>query len=259
MKRIFTRLLSGIVIIALSGHAYAGQDTSIVVFGDTLTSGYRLQPEEGFSGKLERKLLEVGHSHFTVVNKSLPETVTADALDSAGSVLDMRPDIVVLALGYNDAARGIDPGVIYRNLIGIIRKLMSSNEPIYIVLVGVKAPAGATYSYSKQLETLYLQLADFYKLPFYPNLLEGVAGRQELNLADGVHPNAKGTDAMVENVYRLVDAGLRWKWDMNQGAEYKKQLQDYEAGVSNQPGEASVPASPGPVVNTDAQPPAAMQ
>ena len=39
-------------------------------------------------------------------------------------------------------------------------------------------------------------------------MLEGVAGDTKLNQADGIHPNAKGVDIMVERVAPTVIEAL---------------------------------------------------
>ena len=43
-----------------------------------------------------------------------------------------------------------------------------------------------------------------YKLKSMPFLLEDVAGVQELNQADGIHPNKKGHEIMAKNVYEFI-------------------------------------------------------
>ncbi len=225
-----------LLAITLSGNALADDLMRIVVFGDSLTSGYRLRPEEGFPGKLKQKLLAIGHKNIDVVNMSIPGNTTFDAKDRVYTVMNARPDIVIVAFGMNDVLRGVKPAHIYNYLGATISGLMANRErPVYVILVGIKAPDTVDTTYANALEKNYAALADHYKIPIYPDLLAGIAGHRELNLADEFHPNAKGTDVMVENLYRYVDAGIRWKWQINEEINYQKQLQEYERTKKSSP------------------------
>jgi hypothetical protein len=83
---------------------------------------------------------------------------------------------------------------------------------VYVVMLGVKAPHSMEPAYVRQLESVFERVAFFYRVPLYPNILEGVSEDPDLNQADGYHPNGKGVDYIIENTYLMVDAGLRWKW-----------------------------------------------
>lgn len=209
----------------------------IVIFGDSLTSGYQLQPEEAFPSKLERKLREIGYQNIEVLNMSISGETSTGGAERIHSVLAKKPDIVMVELGANDVRRGINPNIIYRNLADILGKLLHEN--IYVILVGVRAPPNMEYTYTKQVENVYDKLAEFYKVPFYPFVLEGIYEQPELNLADGFHPNAQGVTVMVENMYRMVDAGLRWRWEMMQYEQQyqQKYTQPYQEKIWHQLGQ----------------------
>jgi acyl-CoA thioesterase I len=67
--------------------------------------------------------------------------------------------------------------------------------------VGMRIPPGKYgEEYARRFGEIYPRLAAEYRLPFVPFLLEGVAGRPELNLRDGLHPNAAGQARLAENV-----------------------------------------------------------
>jgi len=224
MKRIFTIFF---VVLALTGvsPAWAVQSTiRVVVYGDSLTSGYLLQPEQAFPAKLYRKLRENGFTNVEVTNMSQPGETTAGGLARISSVLELHPDIVVLQLGYNDAIRGIRVETINSNL-GSIMSQLTANQ-IIMVLVGVRAPASMSYEYAGQLENMYRSLANANKAYLYPDALDTIYGRQEMNLADGFHPNARGVETMVEYIYPLVDAVVRWKAQTLQAQQqYEEQMQ----------------------------------
>ena len=228
MRTFFERFLSGLVLMLalalLPQGAAAEENIRIVVYGDSLTSGYQLQPEQAFPARLERKLKEIGFTNFEVVNMSVAgETTSGGAGERLGSLLDKRPDIVVVELGTNDAIRGVTATLIYNNVATIVSKLAASRT--YIVLMGTTAPPGAEYGYSDQIEEGYRRIAQTYNVAFYPLALDGIAGNPDLTLADGLHPNAKGVDVMVEGVYRMVDAGMRWRLEVLQYQQQYKQQQ----------------------------------
>lgn len=221
------------------------RDFKIIVYGDSLMSGYKLQPEEAFAAKLERKLKKNGFSNVAVDNMSVPGDTTAAAAERINSVVVKRPDVVILELGANDALRGIAPNLIYQNLVNIMTKLYETRA--VIVLVGMRAPANMGYNYTGQFENGYKTLAAGYRVPFYPFALEGVFGKADLNLADGFHPNAKGVDVMVDGIYPLVDGALRQKWSEVQSQDYQQQLLNTPV-YGNDPGvqqQAPQPAVPG--------------
>ena len=45
-------------------------------------------------------------------------------------------------------------------------------------------------------------------MPLYPFFLDGVAGQTGLQLEDGMHPNAKGVDRMVERILPTVEKAI---------------------------------------------------
>jgi acyl-CoA thioesterase-1 len=222
-KGFHTLLLTAIIAFSfLSAEAARAQPPiRVVVYGDSLLSGYQLQPEQAFAAKLDRKLKEYGFMNVDVINMSVPGETTTGGLERLQSVLDQRPDVVVLGLGANDALRGIPTNILYKNLSEILSKFVQNR--IYTVFIGMKAPSNMGYSYTAQLEQSFRTLADVYKTDFYPFALEGVVGNPELNLADGYHPNAKGVDVMVERIYPHVDNGVRSKWNAN---AYQQNMND---------------------------------
>ncbi|MFO0389821.1 MAG: arylesterase [Alphaproteobacteria bacterium] len=231
MKRIFIGLVALAVLAASAGSAVAANTIRVVAFGDSLTSGYQLTEEASYAAQLKKKLIGVGYTNLEIVNMSVAGETTAGGLERLSALLLKQPDIVVLQLGANDVIRGINPNVIYQNLIHIIGRLKENN--VYVVLIGMKAPPHLGSEYVRQVESIYARMASFYQLAFYPDALDGIYGNPELTLADGLHPNSNGIELMVENTYRLVDAGLRWKWEVMQYQEEYKQKWAQETTEGN--------------------------
>ncbi|MCE2927990.1 MAG: GDSL-type esterase/lipase family protein [Rickettsiales bacterium] len=210
MKKTFAALL---VLLSFScPHAAVAQDgMKVIVFGDSLTSGYQLQENDAYPSKLYYKLREIGYENVDVINMSEAGRTTGMALSLVDNVSAQRPDIVIVQLGSSDTNRGVSPDVIYNNLVDIIGKLQQRG--IYTILFGIESPEGNGPTYVRQLRAGFERIANFYRIPLYPDTLLGIRGNQELTLADGFHPNGKGIDIMLDNSYLIVDAGLRWKWD----------------------------------------------
>jgi acyl-CoA thioesterase-1 len=55
---------------------------------------------------------------------------------------------------------------------------------------------------------MYPRLAQKHGIALYPFFLDGVQGRADLNLADGIHPNPAGVRVLVERVLPTVEKAL---------------------------------------------------
>ena len=77
-------------------------------------------------------------------------------------------------------------------------------QRIKILLAGMYAPPNLGRDYGQAFNAVYPRLAKVHSIPLYPFFLDGVAGVPELNQADGIHPNAKGVDVIVERILPYV-------------------------------------------------------
>jgi len=235
MRTIFEFFLIAALTLWLSDNALAQNTIRVVVYGDSLTSGYQLQPGEAFPARLDQKLRAVGFSNVEVINMSVAEATAADGLAHLGALEDRHPDIVIVELGSNDAQRGVEVSIINKNLGNVVGNLVQNN--IYVIMIGNKAPANMGYVYGQQLEGVYKQIAKMFKSPLYSYALNGIIGSQEMTLADGYHPSAKGVQYMMEQIYPLVDAAVRWKWE-TQRQNQQWQLQQSQGVPAPQPPDA---------------------
>lgn len=208
----------------------------VIIFGDSLTSGYQLQPQQSFAAKLDRKFKANGYGNIEVVNMSVAGETSAGGLERLNTLLGQYPDVVVLELGGNDILRGISANLIFSNIGSISQSLSKRN--VYTIIVGMRAPASMGSKYVAEIDRIYNQLANGVRprLPFYPFALEGIIGREDLSMADGYHPNAKGVEVMVERLYPMIDTGVRWKYET---LRYMQQYQN-----PDMPAEYNLPAAP---------------
>ena len=190
----------------LAGPAQPAEHTpEVVAFGDSLTAGLGLPPEQAFPARLESRLHGDGIK-VHIVNAGVSGDTTAGGVARLDWQLADKPDIVMLELGANDALRGIDPDIVRTNLETMIKKIQSSGAKV--LLLGMQAPANWGEDYQRRFDRIYPELAHAYGAPLYPFFLEGVAMNSELNQPDGIHPNARGVAVIVKGVAPLLRDAL---------------------------------------------------
>ena len=181
-------------------------DAPLVVFlGDSLTAGLGLPVDQAFPAVVAEELAKRGRP-IRVVNAGVSGDTTAGGLRRAEWVLSQRPDVVVLALGANDGLRGLPLVETEKNLRGIISKAREAGARV--LLCGMLIPTSYGPQYQEGFGRLFPRLAKEEGLPLVPFLLEGVAGRKELNLEDGIHPNPEGQKILARNVLLPLEAIL---------------------------------------------------
>jgi acyl-CoA thioesterase I len=188
----------GLVILAATAIA---RDPVVLDFGDSLTAGLGLPASEAFPAKLEAWLHGQGIG-ARVVNAGVSGDTTADGLARLDWALADKPDLVVLALGANDALRGINPSTVHDNLDKIIVKIQASGARV--LLLGMLAPSNWGEEYKHTFDGIFPELARAHRLPLYPFFLEGVAMKPELNQPDGLHPNERGVAVLVDRIAPMV-------------------------------------------------------
>lgn len=169
----------------------------VVMLGDSLTAGYQLAPGEALPAAVERDLNLAGIK-AKVVNAGVSGDTTADGLNRyAFSVTGSHAKLLVVALGANDFLNNLPPETPKKNLASILD--MAAAEHLRVALVGVALPRGAQPASQKEAAyaQIYPDLAKQFGVPYYSNLLEPIAGQPQLLLSDGIHPTAKGVEAIA--------------------------------------------------------------
>lgn len=179
----------------------AAEPVTILVLGDSLTAGYGLDEGDAFPAQLEGALLAQEYQ-VRVINAGISGDTSAGGAARLDWSLSDNPDLVILALGANDALRGLSPDQTRANLTSIITRLQQ--REIDLLLAGMLAPRNMGEDYYNSFDKIYPELAKEFDVPLYPFFLEGVAGKPELNLADGIHPNSTGIEVMVEGIMPLI-------------------------------------------------------
>ena len=76
-----------------------------------------------------------------------------------------------------------------------LERRVRADPPLREIRGSVNAALGAM---SSEFDALYPRLAQKHGVPLYPFFLEGVAQDPVLNQGDGMHPNPKGVEVIVE-------------------------------------------------------------
>lgn len=197
--RVFAVWIMGFI---LHGSAFGVE--RIVCLGDSLTAGYGLDPAFAFPALVQRSLKE-SLPEVEVVNAGVSGDTTAGALRRVNWVLRTPADILVVALGGNDALRGLPPEETRANLMAIIKTARERVPGIRIVLAGMLAPPNMGEAYQAAFAQAYREVVEATKVEFMPFLLEGVAANPDLNLPDGIHPNAQGQAVIARNILEVLN------------------------------------------------------
>ena len=180
-------------IVARASH----REPIVVFLGDSLTAGLGLASEEAWPTLLTEELERAG-SPIRAVNAGVSGDTSAGGLRRLAWLLRQRPDVVVVELGANDGLRGQPLAGVESNLRQIIATSRAAGARV--LLLGLRVPPSLGGDYARQFAELYPRLARELDVPLVPFLLEGVAGDPDLNLPDGIHPNAEGQKRVAEVV-----------------------------------------------------------
>lgn len=176
----------------------------ILFFGDSLTAGYGLSTEEAFPALIEKELNKDGKK-VKVTNAGLSGETSAGGLSRIDWVLRQPIDIFVLELGANDGLRGLPIDQTISNLQLIIDKVRAKNPTCKIVLAGMMVPPNMGKQYTDDFKNIYPALATKNKATLIPFILDGVAGIEKLNQADGIHPTPEGHKIIANNLKKVFE------------------------------------------------------
>lgn len=198
---------AALALILAPAPASAAAATRILMLGDSLTAGYGLPADDALPVRLQARLRADGID-ADVINGGVSGDTTAGRARLQWTMGDKPPPYVLLALGANDALRGLDPAEAYANLDAILTQLAAGG--VKTLLIGMRAPANWGRDYEAAFDAIYPRLAAKWHVPLYPFLLDGVALDPTLNQGDGLHPNPAGVAVIVAHlapaVERLVGA-----------------------------------------------------
>ncbi len=206
-KSIFQMVVKRIIIIVLLASFFTQAATAppiILFFGDSLTAGYGLSPEEAFPTLVEKLLIEKGKA-CKVVNAGLSGETSAGGLTRIDWVLRQPVDVFILELGANDGLRGLPLEQTEKNLQAIIDKVKTKSPKSKIVIAGMLVPPNMGPDYTEKFKKIFPALAKKNNATLIPFLLQDVAGDAKLNQPDGIHPNVEGHKIVAKNIVKVIE------------------------------------------------------
>jgi acyl-CoA thioesterase-1 len=177
----------------------------LVSFGDSLTAGYGLAPEESYPSVLQNLLAERG-TPYRVINEGVSGDTTATALARVDVAATHEAVLAIVAIGANDGLRGLPVEEMEANLREIVRRFQVAGRRV--ALAGMRIPPNMGPEYVGQFEAIYARVAEDMNIPLLPFLLEGVAADPDLNQDDGIHPNRRGARIVAHSVASFVETLL---------------------------------------------------
>lgn len=190
---------------APTGHADAAR--TVLVMGDSLSAAYGLRTDQGWVALLAERIA-AERPGWRVVNASISgETSAGGSARVVGEVLRHRPGVVVIALGANDALRGLPLAELKRNLARMVGA--SQHVGAKVLLVGMRMPPNLGPDYTQGFERTYRELAGFFDIELLPFLLEPVAADRGNFMDDNLHPTAEAQPAIRDHVWPALAPLLR--------------------------------------------------
>lgn len=168
---------------------------NIILFGNSLASGYGVAQEQSFCSLLSQRL------GVEIINAGREGDTTSLAIKRFQSdVLDREPKVVIIELGGNDILQQIPRPETLKNLETMI--IQSQEAGAAVVLLGVEGPLGLG-----GLGGMYKELSREHGTGLVKNILKGLLGRSQY-MADQIHPNPAGHAIIADRVEKELRRAL---------------------------------------------------
>ena len=184
----------------------AASERIIVAFGDSLTAGLGVPGDRTYPARLGERLRQEGYG-YKVVNAGVSGDTTAGGLRRVDWALRLKPEIVILELGVNDALRGQKLTSVRANLEQIVTRFQAAGAQVLVA--GMRLPPNYGTPYAEDFYHLFGEVARARNAPHVPFFLEGVGAIPRLNQPDGIHPTAEGYGIVVDNLWPYLMPLLR--------------------------------------------------
>lgn len=168
----------------------------IISFGDSLTAGYGLNLEDSYPIQLENKLINSGYK-VDIINAGVSGETTFGNLERAEFIRNQNPNIVILGIGGNDALRGLNISDTKENIENTINILQGGTNPPKVILLQMQSPNNLGLKYKKEFDAIYETVSKDRKVLLVPFIVDEVFLNTKYMLSDGIHPNAKGYEILI--------------------------------------------------------------
>lgn len=191
-------------LLLVCSSAWAG---TVLVWGDSLSAGYGLRPQQSWPALLAERISAARLPH-KVVNASISGETTAGGLARLPAALEThKPSVVVIELGANDGLRGLPIKAMATNLQAMVDA--SRKAGAQVLLVGMRMPPNYGPEYTSRFEAAYRDIARANRLRLVPFMMEGFADQPGYFQADGLHPVAAAQPLILDTIWRELKPLLR--------------------------------------------------
>jgi acyl-CoA thioesterase I len=143
-----------------------------------------------------------------VVNASISgETTSGGAARIAATLDEVKPTVLILALGANDGLRGLPVKQMQDNLARIVSAAQRRQSKV--VIAGMRMPPNYGARYTEQFRGVYSDLARQTHSALIPFLLDGIVQRPELFQQDNLHPTEAAQPIILETVWKALQPILK--------------------------------------------------
>ncbi|NCX23060.1 MAG: arylesterase, partial [Betaproteobacteria bacterium] len=179
-------LLAAARSVAVSERTPSG--AKLLVLGDSWSAEYGLKRGQGWVALLEARLKQsAAYQDIQIVNASVSGETTAGGLSRLPALLERHhPQFVLIALGGNDALRGLPLETTRSQLLAMIKQAKARGASV--LLIGMRMPPNYG-SYGQSFERVFPRLAKEQGLPLVPFLMQGKEFDLSAFQADRIHPN----------------------------------------------------------------------
>lgn len=175
----------------------------MLFLGTSLTAGLGLDPDSAYPQQIQRKI-DASALPYQTVNAGVSGETSAGLLRRLDWVLQAPASVIVVETGANDGLRGQPVDGTSATIARILTRIHTDRPDAQIVLAQMEAPTNMGAPYTRAFHAMFPQLAKEHGATLMPFLLDGVAGRPQMNQGDGVHPNLEGERVVTENVWRTL-------------------------------------------------------
>lgn len=182
-----------------SGPAQSSAPPTLLVLGDSISAEYGLQRDSGWVKLLEARLRDERYD-YRVVNASVSGETTSGGLARVDELLKrVKPSVVVVELGGNDALRGLPLANSADNLGAIVSR--SQKAGATVLIVGMQIPPNYGKAFADRFAAVFTSTAKRYGTALTPFFFEGFADRFDLFQPDRIHPTVAAQARLLANVW----------------------------------------------------------
>ena len=176
---------------------------TLLVVGDSLSAGYRLDPGRSWVDILAKNAKRLLGTDVQVLNASISGETTTGGLSRLPGLLDRhQPNSVLILLGANDGLRGLPLETMQENLKSMFAMVEASGAQV--LYAGIELPRNYGGPFTRAFRSAQDSVARETGISYLPFFLEPVALDGSLFQDDGLHPTADAQPIIAEYVGRFL-------------------------------------------------------